>query len=134
MQRIPSIWVCFTTQSVIQNGSVFRYQTHTSGHLYIGGAPPGIFSLKLAVGKSVIGYFPGVLCSITEKDISQISKHKYDIIIVLPTTLLHVGLYDFIVHALSTSIVRGHFSMYKKLVGLPVTVSGCDILHSWHHG
>ena len=40
MQRIASIWVCFTTQSVIQNGSVFRYQTHTSGHLYIGVAPP----------------------------------------------------------------------------------------------
>ena len=40
MQRIPSIWVYFTTQGVIQNGSVFRYQTHTSGRLYIGVAPP----------------------------------------------------------------------------------------------
>ena len=40
MQRIPSIWVCFTTQGVIQNGSVFRYQTPTSGRLYIGVAPP----------------------------------------------------------------------------------------------
>ena len=42
MQRIPSIWVCFTTQGVIQNGSVFRYQTHTSGHFYIGVAPGGL--------------------------------------------------------------------------------------------
>ena len=25
-------WVCFTTQNVIPNGSVFRYQTHTFGH------------------------------------------------------------------------------------------------------
>ena len=41
VQRITSTWVCFTTQTVIQNGSVFRYQTHTSGHLYIGVAPPG---------------------------------------------------------------------------------------------
>ena len=41
MQRIPSIWVCFTTQGFIQNWSVFRYQTHTSGHFYIGVAPWG---------------------------------------------------------------------------------------------
>ena len=41
MQRIPSILVCFTTQGVIQNGSVFRYQTHTSGHFfYILESPP----------------------------------------------------------------------------------------------
>ena len=40
MQRIPSIWVCFTTQGVIQNGFVFRYQTHTPRHFILESPPP----------------------------------------------------------------------------------------------
>ena len=31
----------FTTRGVIQNGCIFRYPTHTSGHVYIGVAPLG---------------------------------------------------------------------------------------------
>ena len=34
--------MCFTTQGLIQNGSIFKYQTHTSGHFYIGVAPLGL--------------------------------------------------------------------------------------------
>ena len=32
----PLIWVCFTSKGVIQNGSIFRYPTHTSGHFHTG--------------------------------------------------------------------------------------------------
>ena len=32
--------VCFTTKNIIQNGSIFRYPKHTSGHFHIEVAPP----------------------------------------------------------------------------------------------
>ena len=40
-QRVHSLWVCFTPEGVIQNGSIFKSWTHTSGHFNIGVAPPG---------------------------------------------------------------------------------------------
>ena len=50
MQRIPSIWVCITTKGVIQNGSVFRYPTHTLARFYIGVAPLGVEGVGGGVG------------------------------------------------------------------------------------
>ena len=41
MQRVHSIWVYFTLEGVIQNGSILKSRTHTTGHFYIGVAPPG---------------------------------------------------------------------------------------------
>ena len=40
MQRNPSIWVCFFTYGVLQNGYILRTPTHTSGHFSTGVAPP----------------------------------------------------------------------------------------------
>ena len=40
MQRIPSIWVCILTKGLLQNGFVFRLQTHTSGHFILESPPP----------------------------------------------------------------------------------------------
>ena len=35
MQGVCSLWVCFTPEGVIQNGSIFKSRTHTSGHFDI---------------------------------------------------------------------------------------------------
>ena len=40
MQRVHSLWVCFTPEGVIQNGSIFKSRAHISRHFYIGVAPP----------------------------------------------------------------------------------------------
>ena len=32
MQRVHSLRVCFTPEGVIQNGSIFKSRTHTSGY------------------------------------------------------------------------------------------------------
>ena len=48
----PFIMCMFYTRSVIQNGSIFKSQTHTSGHFDIGVAPrpPGKTGCKSRVG------------------------------------------------------------------------------------
>ena len=40
VQGIPTIWICFASKGVLQNGSVFWYPTHTSVHFYVGVAAP----------------------------------------------------------------------------------------------
>ena len=40
MQRVHSLWVCFTPEGVIQNGSIFKSRTHTSGHFLYWSHPP----------------------------------------------------------------------------------------------
>ena len=39
MQRVHSLWVCFTPEGVIQKGSIVKSRTHTSWHFDIGVAP-----------------------------------------------------------------------------------------------
>ena len=56
MQRIPSIWVCFTTQGVIQNGSVFRPRTHASGHFILESPPPPGVSVTMHYSATLIRY------------------------------------------------------------------------------
>ena len=40
MQKVHSLWVYFTLEGVIENGSIFKSWTHTSGHFYIGVTTP----------------------------------------------------------------------------------------------
>ena len=39
MRRVLSLWVCYTTEVVLQNGFVLKSRTHTAGDFGIGGTP-----------------------------------------------------------------------------------------------
>ena len=60
MQRVHSLWVCFTPEGVIQKGSIVKSRTHTSGHLDIGVAPPGTRVTPPPLACRALTAFPSV--------------------------------------------------------------------------